>query len=52
MDIGEALGKFGKEHHQKGETLPTATREYRVNVRSGTPLTGLSTSETSFKKQV
>ena len=25
MDIAEALDKFGKDHHPKGETLPTPT---------------------------
>ena len=40
MDIAEALDK---EHHPKGETLPTATRVYRVKIvqaflNSGTPL--------------
>ena len=46
IDIAEALGKFDKEHHPKGETLLTATRVYRVKVvqaflKSGTPLNRL-----------
>ena len=46
MDIAEMLDKFEKEHHPRGETLPTGTRVYRVKIvqaflKSGTPLNRL-----------
>lgn len=46
MDIAEVLDKFDKEHHPRGETLPTGTRVYRVKIvqaflKSGTPLNRL-----------
>lgn len=46
LDIAEAFAKFDKQHHPKGETLPTATRVFRIKVvqaflKSGTPLNRL-----------
>ena len=32
LDIAEAFAKFDKQHHPKGETLPTATRVFRIKV--------------------
>ena len=32
MDIAEVLDKFDKEHHPRGETLPTGTKVYRVKI--------------------
>ena len=43
QNIAEAMEKYDEVHHPKGETLPTATRVFRVKVvqaflKSGTPL--------------
>ena len=32
QNIAEAMKKYDEVHHPKGETLPTATRVFRVKV--------------------